>query len=115
MRSLFQARDGVCQMGSLTPIGGITGYTRLPPNDYSSLMHAVATFGPIAISVDASWSFYEEVILGAPTCGYAEDRRFSLLIIVGTCRGSALLTACHRWDVSPVIMWDPLLGGIHQP
>ena len=44
-------------------VAGITGYKRLPSNDYGALMHAVATVGPIAISVDASWDLYEEVPL----------------------------------------------------
>ena len=39
----------------------ISGYVQLPENDYASLMHAVATKGPIAVTVDASkWSDYEE-------------------------------------------------------
>eukprot|EP00286_Rhodomonas_abbreviata_P001498 CAMPEP_0181289130 /NCGR_PEP_ID=MMETSP1101-20121128/718_1 /TAXON_ID=46948 /ORGANISM="Rhodomonas abbreviata, Strain Caron Lab Isolate" /LENGTH=372 /DNA_ID=CAMNT_0023393331 /DNA_START=106 /DNA_END=1224 /DNA_ORIENTATION=+ len=38
----------------------IDGYVQLPENDYSSLMTAIATVGPVAISVDASaWSAYE--------------------------------------------------------
>eukprot|EP01010_Urceolus_cornutus_P004965 NODE_831_length_1300_cov_284.623501_g630_i0.p1 GENE.NODE_831_length_1300_cov_284.623501_g630_i0~~NODE_831_length_1300_cov_284.623501_g630_i0.p1 ORF type:complete len:370 (+),score=90.83 NODE_831_length_1300_cov_284.623501_g630_i0:54-1112(+) len=43
-----------------TPIAAkITGFTKLPENEYQPLMEAVATLGPIAISVDASlWSRY---------------------------------------------------------
>jgi len=37
----------------------------LPTNDYASLMTAVSTVGPVAISVDASWGGYEE---GVFTC-----------------------------------------------
>ncbi len=49
----YDARDGVCH--AAPAVAGITGYKRLPSNDYGALMHAVATVGPIAISVDASW------------------------------------------------------------
>ena len=63
LSSFVQEHDGTCRLKSLPAVGGITGYERLPPNDYSALMHAVATIGPIAISVDASWDLYEEVPL----------------------------------------------------
>ena len=39
---------------SKSPAVGITGLVELPTNDYDALMQAVATVGPIAISVDAS-------------------------------------------------------------
>lgn len=44
-----------------TPIAAnISGLVKLPANQYSPLMNAVATLGPIAVSVDASaWSAYE--------------------------------------------------------
>lgn len=45
---------------STSPKGIIDGYVQLPANNYTSLMNAVATVGPIAISVDAStWHSYE--------------------------------------------------------
>jgi len=46
---------------STTPVAvQLSNYTKLPSNQYSPLLNAVATVGPIAISVDASsWSDYE--------------------------------------------------------
>jgi cathepsin L len=42
------------------PKATIDGYVQLPSNDYASLMNAIATVGPIAITVDASeWHSYE--------------------------------------------------------
>jgi len=42
------------------PQAMLTSYTTLPSNVYAPLLNAVATVGPIAISVDASaWSDYE--------------------------------------------------------
>jgi cathepsin L len=41
------------------PVATIEGYVKLPENNYTALMNAVANVGPVAISVDASaWSGY---------------------------------------------------------
>ena len=40
-------------------------HQRLPANDYAALMNAVATVGPVAISVDAGWMMYEEGVYRA--------------------------------------------------
>lgn len=44
------------------------GYNLLPRNDYSELMYAIATVGPLAVNIDASnWHFYESgVFSGCP-------------------------------------------------
>jgi cathepsin L len=36
------------------PVATITGFVKLPENNYTALMNAIATVGPIAVSVDAS-------------------------------------------------------------
>jgi len=36
------------------PVAKINGYVKLPDNNYTALMNAVATVGPVAINVDAS-------------------------------------------------------------
>jgi cathepsin L len=36
------------------PVATINGFVQLPENNYTALMNAVATLGPIAVSVDAS-------------------------------------------------------------
>jgi len=42
------------------PFAKISNYVDLPPNEYLPVLQAVATIGPLAISVDASaWSDYE--------------------------------------------------------
>ncbi len=41
-------------------IAKLKGYKVLPSNQYEPLLDAVATVGPLVISVDASvWAFYE--------------------------------------------------------
>ena len=57
----------------MTQVVGIRSYVQLPANNYTALMHAVATVGPISISVDASpWMFYSGGIfdgMGLPPLG----------------------------------------------
>lgn len=46
-----------------SPVATINGYVQLPENNYTALINAVATLGPIAVSVDASsWGAYESGI-----------------------------------------------------
>lgn len=41
----------------------IDGYVQLPSNNYTAIMNAVGTVGPVVVGVDASsWSAYEEGI-----------------------------------------------------
>ena len=41
-------------------VAGVSNFVKLPSNDYDSLMQAIATVGPVSISVDASWGAYEK-------------------------------------------------------
>jgi cathepsin L len=42
-------------------VASIVGFASLPSNSYSNLMHAVATMGPVAVTVAASsWGLYKE-------------------------------------------------------
>eukprot|EP00475_Leptophrys_vorax_P022487 TRINITY_DN30631_c0_g3_i1.p1 TRINITY_DN30631_c0_g3~~TRINITY_DN30631_c0_g3_i1.p1 ORF type:complete len:374 (+),score=106.35 TRINITY_DN30631_c0_g3_i1:1115-2236(+) len=57
----FAGDSGVCRNSSqlASPFAGSKGLVNLPSNDAKSLMAAVATKGPIAITVDASsWGSY---------------------------------------------------------
>eukprot|EP00996_Jenningsia_fusiforme_P001333 NODE_2220_length_1259_cov_93.727273_g2021_i0.p1 GENE.NODE_2220_length_1259_cov_93.727273_g2021_i0~~NODE_2220_length_1259_cov_93.727273_g2021_i0.p1 ORF type:complete len:387 (-),score=75.96 NODE_2220_length_1259_cov_93.727273_g2021_i0:97-1203(-) len=58
--SYFGEDFPTCRFGSMTPKRvQVNGYVKLRPNSAEDLMHAVATMGPIAISVDASnWHRY---------------------------------------------------------
>ena len=49
------------------PVATISGFEKLPVNEYAPLMHAVATKGPVAVSVDASWGGYESGIFETDT------------------------------------------------
>eukprot|EP00927_Polykrikos_kofoidii_P005069 TRINITY_DN12021_c0_g1_i1.p1 TRINITY_DN12021_c0_g1~~TRINITY_DN12021_c0_g1_i1.p1 ORF type:complete len:408 (+),score=50.18 TRINITY_DN12021_c0_g1_i1:88-1224(+) len=57
----FVQSTGKCDASKIKPIAEVSGFTTLPTNDYTALMNAVATKGPIAISVAAGglgWQFY---------------------------------------------------------
>lgn len=49
------------------PVATISGFEKLPVNEYAPLMRAVATKGPVAVSVDASWGGYESGIFETDT------------------------------------------------
>ena len=46
--------------GKALAVAGISNFVKLPANDYTALMTAIATIGPVSISVDASWGSYEK-------------------------------------------------------
>lgn len=58
-----------CQITKLNkPVASISGYVKLPENNYTALMNAIAQVGPVAVSVGAStWSAYSSGIFkGCP-------------------------------------------------
>lgn len=62
----YGGRDGHCHYDNRSMHAvGITGWVQLPTNNYTSLLHAVATVGPISVSVDASsWQHYAQGVFG---------------------------------------------------
>lgn len=74
----YEGRTGSCSYDKTSAVVGIANYTHLPTNDYASLMEAVATVGPVAISVDASWSGYESGVYSG-SCGTTIDHAVQLV------------------------------------
>lgn len=76
----YTAQTGQCQPEKIKSVATIDGYVKLPTNDYDALMNAVATVGPIAISVAASqgWSFYGGGIFNGD-CGWIVDHAVQLV------------------------------------
>lgn len=62
----YRGVTGICK--ETTKAAFISGYVKLPENDHDALMTAVATVGPIAITVEADvWQEYENgVFSGCP-------------------------------------------------
>jgi hypothetical protein len=56
----YSGTESTCDATQIKPVAKNSGYTMLPVNDYMALMEAVATKGPVAISVaaDDRWQMY---------------------------------------------------------
>lgn len=74
----YQGSTGTCSYKSKSAVVGIANYTHLPTNDYASLLKAVATVGPVAVSVDASWFSYESGVFSGD-CGTSVDHAVQLV------------------------------------
>ena len=65
----YKGRDGTCASASKKKVATIAGFTKLKENDYNELITAVATQGPVAISVAATeWQFYSSGVYNGD-CG----------------------------------------------
>jgi len=67
----YKGRDMTCSYNptKTPPAATASGFVKLPENNYTALLNAIATLGPIAISVEAdTWSFYGGGIFPANKC-----------------------------------------------
>lgn len=70
----YTARTGTCSMAGKKPVANITGYVTLPFNNYTALINAVATVGPIAVSGAAEpWQSYSEGIFNSCSGAIGSD------------------------------------------
>ena len=74
----YRGSTGTCDTSSIKPAAGVKGYVRLPANNYTALMNAVARVGPVAISVDASWGAYSGGVFNG-ACGTTIDHAVVLV------------------------------------
>ncbi len=81
--SYFTGDSGQCAYNQFkqTPEITVDGYVKLPANNYTHLLHAVATIGPIAVSVDAShWHDYETGVFSG--CSYESNIDVNHAVVV---------------------------------
>jgi len=78
----YKGVDGNCDE-SIPKSASITSFVMLPQNDYHALMVAVATIGPIAVTVAASpWSLYSSgVFKGCPQPGQDVDLNHGVQLV----------------------------------
>jgi cathepsin L len=93
----YKGRDTACTQA--TPAVSITGYTRLPQNNYTALMNAVATVGPIAVSAAAEpWQLYFSGVYDG-NCGADVDHAIQL-VGYGTVRNKDYWLVRNSWGAS---------------
>jgi cathepsin L len=87
----YYGKDYDCSMPEgQAGVATINGYVQLPANNYTALMNAVATVGPIAVSVDAS-TFHSYVSGIFDGCNQVRDRVPCYLVGSRGLRGDAFL------------------------
>ena len=71
-------QSGTCDWTGKTPVANVTGWAALPFNNYTALMNAVVSVGPIAISAAAEpWQSYDKGVFSSP-CGADVDHAIVL-------------------------------------
>eukprot|EP00928_Gymnodinium_smaydae_P070051 TRINITY_DN53993_c0_g1_i1.p1 TRINITY_DN53993_c0_g1~~TRINITY_DN53993_c0_g1_i1.p1 ORF type:complete len:376 (-),score=68.99 TRINITY_DN53993_c0_g1_i1:52-1179(-) len=78
----YTGETGTCEKSKIKPVAKNTGYVQLPANDYTALMTAVATKGPVAISLAAgafAWQLYGGGVYDGKGCGWDEDHAVQLV------------------------------------
>jgi cathepsin L len=86
---------------STVPVASISGYVKLPENNYTALMNAIATVGPIAISVDAStWHSYSSGIFSACNQESPDINHAVQLVGYGEENGVKYWTVRNSWSPS---------------
>ena len=74
----YTMQSGTCDWTGKTPVANVTGWAALPFNNYTALMNAVVSVGPIAISAAAEpWQSYDKGVFSSP-CGADVDHAIVL-------------------------------------
>lgn len=78
----YTGTTGTCDATKVQPAVKNDGYVFLPVNNYTSLLSAVATVGPVAISIAASsldFQLYGGGVYDGKGCGWVEDHAVGLV------------------------------------
>lgn len=95
----YTGTTGKCTYKNSTAVVGIKDFVHLPHNDYNSLMNAVATAGPVAVSVAASWFSYESGVFSGD-CGTDIDHAVQLVGYGSTSSGVDYWIIRNSWSAS---------------
>lgn len=98
----YYGQDAECVIPTLTtPVATISGFAKLPENNYTALMDAVTTLGPIAISVDAStWHAYESGIYNGCNQEQPDINHAVVLVGYGEDNGEKYWTVRNSWSAA---------------
>jgi cathepsin L len=94
----YQGVTGTCDSSKISPVAKNSGYTVLTTNNYTELITAVATKGPVAISVAAGsfgWQLYGGGVYSG-SCGFDMDHAVQL-VGYGTDSGKDYWLVRNSW------------------
>jgi cathepsin L len=99
----YYGADSACLATSLSssPVATVDGYVALATNNYSDLMNAIATIGPIAVSVDASsWHAYKGGIFAGCNQASPDINHVVVLVGYGEERGQKYWLVRNSWSAA---------------
>jgi len=98
----YGGTDYDCELPTeASPVASINGFVRLPANDYLALMNAVATVGPISVSVDATtWSRYRSGIFDGCNQKNPDGNHAVVLVGYGEENGKKYWIVRNSWSES---------------
>ncbi|UJR12299.1 hypothetical protein I4U23_016476 [Adineta vaga] len=98
----FPERD-ICQFNKIHIAATITGYTRVKKHNETDLQAAIATIGPIAVSIDAgqgSFQFYSSGVYDEPNCSTKRLDHAVLAVGYGTLNNKDYYIVKNSWGAS---------------
>lgn len=82
----YKANERACKYKKKTSAANLQGFVDIPEGDEEKLMVAIATIGPISVSIDAShesFQFYSGGIYYEPKCHRSSDQLNHAMLAVG--------------------------------
>ena len=71
-----------CTYSKSNVVSNFTGYVNLPANNEQALLVAVATIGPISVTINAlssDFQFYSSGIFNSPSCGTTQSHAVAVV------------------------------------
>ncbi|CAF1620603.1 unnamed protein product [Adineta steineri] len=96
----YWAERDICQFSKIHIAATTTGYTRIKKHNETDLQAAIATIGPIAISIDASQSsfqFYSSGVYNEPNCSTKRLDHAVLAVGYGTLNSTDYYIVKNSW------------------
>ena len=94
----YFSRNMQCKADQKKKVAKIEDYVVLPVNDYNALMNAIATVGPIAVSVAADgWEFYSEGVFNG-NCGVTIDHAVTAVGYGTDAKGNDYWLVRNSWS-----------------
>lgn len=79
----YEARDGVCRFNDIKAVMRVAGFTKLTSADEALLKRVVASFGPVAVNINADFPQfrnYDSGVVDQPECERATNHA---VLVVG--------------------------------